>query len=102
MVVEYVRYTIPEASRADFEAAYLHASSVLDESEHCLDYELSRCTEEPGSYILRIEWDSAEGHMQGFRRSPRFPAFFAAVRPYFDSITEMRHYEVTGVRSARG
>jgi hypothetical protein len=40
------------------------------------------------------EWDSADGHLRGFRGSPQFAGFFAAVRPYVDRIEEMRHYEV--------
>jgi len=44
-------------------------------------------------YILRIEWDSEEGHLQGFRSSPEFKAFFAAVQPFVKDIDEMRHYE---------
>ena len=33
-------------------------------------------------FILRIEWTSADGHMQGFRKSPQFPPFLAAIRPF--------------------
>jgi quinol monooxygenase YgiN len=57
--------------------------------------------EEPTSFILRIEWDSVEGHMEGFRKSPEFRAFFASVRPFVGQLEEMRHYERTGVL-ARG
>lgn len=99
MIVEYIRYTIPAERRDAFEAGYGQAQQALAASSHCLGYELARCVEEPASYILRIEWDSAEGHMQGFRKSPEFGAFFAAVRPFFNDIAEMRHYEVTAVRS---
>ncbi len=45
-------------------------------------------------YIVRIEWDSAEGHLGGFRTSPQFRSFFDAVRPFFDDIEEMHHYDV--------
>jgi quinol monooxygenase YgiN len=45
-------------------------------------------------YIVRIEWDSAEGHLAGFRTSPEFRSFFAAVRPYVANIEEMHHYDV--------
>jgi hypothetical protein len=48
---------------------------------------------------LRIEWDSVDGHMQGFRSSPEFRTFFAAIRPYIGDIQEMRHYEKTAVIS---
>ena len=100
MVIEYIRYSIPEDRRTDFERAYAEAAPVLDGSEHCLRYEVSHGVEEPERYVVRIEWDSIEGHEQGFRRSPAFRTFFAAVRPFFDDIEEMHHYEATSVRSA--
>lgn len=99
MIVEYIRYTVDDGRSAAFEDAYRQAAEQLDASPHCLGYELSRCTDEPSSYILRIEWDSAEGHMQGFRRSPEFRTFFRHIQPYVGDIQEMRHYEVTGVSS---
>ena len=70
-------------------------------SPHCLSYELSRCVEEPASYMLRIEWDSLEGHLQGFRQSPDFRTFFQAVRQYVNDISEMRHYQATGVKGRK-
>ncbi|HEX6042741.1 antibiotic biosynthesis monooxygenase family protein [Longimicrobium sp.] len=97
MIVEYIRYEIAEDRAAEFEAAYARASASLDASPHCLAYELTRCVEAPASYILRIEWESEEGHMQGFRRGPEFPAFLAAIRPYVGDIAEMRHYARTTV-----
>jgi quinol monooxygenase YgiN len=97
MVVEYIRYRIPHERQERFEAAYRDAASSLDASEHCLAYELSHGVEESERYILRIEWDSLDGHEQGFRRSPEFQSFFAAVRPFVDDIEEMRHYSVTSI-----
>jgi quinol monooxygenase YgiN len=94
MIVEYIRYQIPEDEARSFEDAYGSAAASLEASPHCERYEVARCTEEPTAYTVRIEWDSAEGHMQGFRGSPEFRSFFAAVRPYLDRIEEMRHYDV--------
>ncbi|MDQ3412721.1 MAG: antibiotic biosynthesis monooxygenase [Chloroflexota bacterium] len=97
MIVEYIRYAIPADRQAAFEAANGEAQTALAASPYCQRWELSRCTEEPASYILRIEWDSLAGHLQGFRRSPEFRAFFAAIGPYVDDIQEMRHYTLTAV-----
>lgn len=99
MIVEYIRYEIPAPE--PFLLGYEAARAALDASPHCLCYELSRCTEEPTSFILRIEWDSLEGHMQGFRRSPEFAAFLAAVRPFIENIREMRHYAPTPVQGRK-
>lgn len=95
MIVEYIRYAIDEPRQASFQSAYEQAADALDGSEHCVDYELSRCVDDPGSFILRIGWDSVEGHMQGFRQSTAFREFFQAIRPYVHDISEMRHYVVT-------
>lgn len=102
MVIEYIRYTT-EASRAEaLLEAYRTASAILRESPHCLAFELSRCSEDERSYILRIVWDSVEGHLSGFRKSPQFAEFFAAIAPYVGDIKEMRHYDVTDVAWVRG
>lgn len=94
MVVEYTRYKIDEPRRSAFEKAYASAGASLSASKHCLAYELSHCKESPEHYVLRIEWDSEEGHLNGFRTSPEFKAFFAFVRPFVNDIEEMRHYAV--------
>ena len=97
MIVEYIRYLVADGQRSGFEAAYERAQAALWTSPHCLAWELARCAEDPGQYVLRIEWDSHEGHLRGFRGSPEFRDFFAAVGPFVTAIQEMRHYEPTAV-----
>ncbi|GAA0946100.1 antibiotic biosynthesis monooxygenase [Actinocorallia libanotica] len=98
MIVEYIRYRIDTGDAAEFEAAYGRAAVPLAAAPQCVDYELSRCVEEPEWYVLRITWTSAEDHMRGFRGGEDFKAFFAEIRPYVRQIEEMRHYERTAVR----
>ncbi|MFL6523742.1 MAG: antibiotic biosynthesis monooxygenase family protein [Nitrososphaera sp.] len=97
MIVEYIRYKIPRERQREFKEAYTNASRSLDASKHCQMYELTHCTEESELYTLRIEWDSLDGHMKGFRNSPEFRDFFRHVQPFFNDIQEMRHYELTAV-----
>lgn len=97
MTVEYIRYQIPEDAAEEFEAAYRRAAGSLSAAPQCVDFELTRCEEEPGSYILRITWTSTKDHLEGFRGSEAFRAFFAEIRPYVDAIAEMRHYRPTGI-----
>lgn len=100
MIVEYIRYKITDVARqTELIAAYEAAQKSLLTSPHCLGYELSQCSEEPSRFILRIEWDSYDGHLKGFRQSTGFQPFLAAVRPFVGDIEEMRHYELTRVRA---
>ena len=101
MIVEYIRYRIPNAQGVEFERAYGLAGEALLASPHCLAYELTRCTEDPTCYVLRIEWDSADGHRQGFRGSTEFRAFFRHIQPFVSQIEEMRHYESVGVQNRK-
>ena len=55
--------------------------------------------EEPQRYIVRIAWDSLDGHLNGFWTSAAFPQFLDLVRPYLNAVEEMQHYEATGVCS---
>lgn len=95
MIVEYVRYSIPAGRQAAFVAAYRDAAAELRASPHCLGHEVRQCVEDPSSFIVRIEWDSIAGHMQGFRKDEQFPGFFARVKPFLADIQEMRHYALT-------
>jgi hypothetical protein len=95
VIVEYIRYKIDPARIDEFDDAYRRAGALLDASSHCQCWEASRCVDEPGKQIVRIEWDSAEGHLQGFRKSPDFKPFLEATGPFYHDIEEMTHYQVT-------
>jgi quinol monooxygenase YgiN len=94
MIIEYIRYRV-QPERADaFLEAYATAAEVLRGDARCLAYEVARGHEEPDRFVVRLEWTSLTDHLEGFRRSPEFGAFFAAVRPFVGDIEEMKHYEV--------
>ena len=99
MIVEYIRYKIQEERHGSFIKAYEEAAQVLDQSSYCLGYELTQCEEEPDQFILRIEWTSTNDHLNGFRKSPEFGRFLSHVRPFFNDIQEMNHYQRTIVVS---
>lgn len=101
MIVEYIRYVLTHHTASELIEAYKIAADALRASPECLGYDLAACAEAPNTLILRITWTSIEDHMNGFRKGPHFPPFFAAVRPFFDEIAEMRHYTLTEVAWTR-
>lgn len=101
MVLEVIRYLVAGGQENQFEADYGKAAEYLDASPHCLSYTLARSGKEKNRYVMLIEWDSADGHLQGFRQSPDFAKFFALVKPYFNMIEEMEHYEKTSVAGGK-
>lgn len=101
MVLEVIRYLIAAGREERFETDYEQAARYLAGSPHCLNYTLVRSGKEKNRYLMLIEWDSADGHLRGFRRSPDFGKFFALVKPYFEMIEEMEHYEKTEVAGGK-
>ena len=95
MVPEIIRYRIPQAQASAFEESYSQAAEILQQSEECLGYELVRCVKDRDLYLLIIRWKSASAHLEGFRRSGRFPEFFGLVKPFLPNLLEMEHYEST-------
>jgi Antibiotic biosynthesis monooxygenase len=67
---------------------------ILGASPHCLGWELRRSVEEPGHYVVRIEWDSLAGHVRGFRESAPFRAFFGELSVFAEFRQEMEHFEL--------
>jgi heme-degrading monooxygenase HmoA len=102
MITEYIRYDLTAHSAEELIAAYQTAGAHLQAAPECFGFELTRCQEAPNAFILRILWASTEDHLNGFRKSANFPPFLAAIRPFIAEITEMRHYEATGVEWRRG
>ena len=98
MITELIRYNIQPAQAGAFEEAYRQTEKIMKESEHCLGYELLRGIEEPDNWVLLIYWDSVEGHEQGFRTEAGFAEFFKLVKPFFQQIQEMKHYESRNMR----
>jgi len=99
MIAEYIRYSMPPDKAGELDPAYGRAGEWLKKSPHCLGYELARCTEDAAQFILRINWDSHEGHLKGFRGSEEFKSFYREIAEFIPFIQEMRHYDLTGIRN---
>ena len=93
--VEIIRYNVASDQRSSFEEGYAKAGAILQKSPYCLGYEIIHGVDEPEHYIVRIHWTSKQDHMNGFRNSPEFGTFFNLVKPFYNNIEEMKHYEAT-------
>lgn len=98
--VEVIRYDIPQNQQAQFEKAYDAAGEFLRKSKHCLYYAINKGSEEPNHYVIIIHWTSENDHLNGFRKSADFMPFFNLVKPFYNQIQEMKHYQELTLWSA--
>jgi heme-degrading monooxygenase HmoA len=92
MVIEIATITVSEGREADFEAAFAVAQRYIAASPHARRYQLTRCIEIANRSLLRIEWDSLEGHTEGFRASAAYQQYRALLYPLYAQPPEVVHY----------
>ncbi|HWE63426.1 MAG TPA: antibiotic biosynthesis monooxygenase [Chloroflexota bacterium] len=103
MIIEIATITVTEGREAEFEEAFANAQRYIAGSPHALRYQLTRCIELPSRYVLRIEWDSLEGHTEAFRGSPEYQEYRALLYPLYAMPPEVVHYnEVITSTQAQG
>ena len=94
MILEIVTIQIKAGQEAAFEAAFKEASVFIAAADGYIAHELRRCLETKGKYVNMVRWQTVDDHMVGFRESERFQKFRALVSPYYESPSQMNHYEV--------
>ncbi|MBM3606333.1 MAG: antibiotic biosynthesis monooxygenase, partial [Alphaproteobacteria bacterium] len=83
--------TVDPASAEAFEAAVRQAKPLFLAAEGCQGMRLERVIEVPGRYLLRVDWDSVEAHMDVFRNAPAFQEWRALAGPFFTEPPQVVH-----------
>lgn len=94
MIYEIARLTIDPARAAAFEAAVAGCAPFFRAAHGCHSMRLEHEIEDPSRYRLVVGWETVEDHMVGFRGSPAFAEWRAAVGPFFAAPPEVVHTQV--------
>ena len=91
MVLEIADFLIREDGEAGFTAAYSDAVTFITGSPGCRSARLVRGVENPRRFVLLVEWERLEDHIDGFRGSPAFRDWRAAVGSDFATAPQVEH-----------
>ena len=94
MVLEVAIFDVTDAD--GFEAAYLGARELLLGSDGWRSARMTCGIESPTRFVLLVEWDSVTAHEENFRASDRFPAWRAAIGPFFAEPPRVEHFTDVG------
>jgi heme-degrading monooxygenase HmoA len=75
-----------------FEQAMTKAREVISRSRGFRSLQVLRGVESPHTFLLLIEWDTIEDHMEGFRESDLFTEWRALIGPHFDGTPSVEHF----------
>jgi heme-degrading monooxygenase HmoA len=92
MVLEIALIDIQPGQENDFAAAYVKARSLVANTPGCRSVRMTRGVETPSRFVLLVEWDSIEAHLENFRASERFGQWRTHIGPYFASPPLVEHF----------
>ena len=100
MILEVARLDIKPGREAEFEGAFAIAASIISAMDGYCSHELRRCVEQPGRYLLLVNWESLEDHTVGFRQSADYQRWKALLHHFYDPFPEVEHYASLGDATA--
>jgi heme-degrading monooxygenase HmoA len=77
--------TCPAGGREEaYEAAFARARPIIAATPGFRRLTLSRCLERPSTYLLLVEWDRFEDHIERFRGSAGYRRWRELLHPFYD------------------
>ncbi len=92
MVLEVALIDVSPGQEDAFAAAYALAKPLLTTTEGYRSVRMTRGIESPSRFVLLVEWDSVEAHIDNFRNSDRFPQWRAHIGPFFAHPPTVEHF----------
>jgi heme-degrading monooxygenase HmoA len=92
MVLEVALIDVVEGREDEFAAAYAKAREVLVTTPGCRSARMTRGVESPSRFVLMVEWESVEAHLDNFRATERFATWRGLIGPYFDGAPQVEHF----------
>jgi heme-degrading monooxygenase HmoA len=98
MILEHAVLDVRPGQESAFEEAFGRAKEIIGASAGFGSLRLGRCLEQPGRYLLLVEWETLEDHTEGFRGSDAFEEWRGLLHHFYDPFPTVEHYEVAAER----
>jgi heme-degrading monooxygenase HmoA len=92
MVLEVALIDVLPGQEEAFAVAYGKGHEALATTPGCRSVRMTRGIESPSSFVLLVEWDSVEAHIENFRNSERFTTWRGLIGQYFAAPPVVEHF----------
>lgn len=93
MILEHAPLHVVPGQEGAFESAFQAASKIVSGMPGFRSLRLSRCVEEPKTYLLLVEWNALEDHTVGFRQSAQYEDWRALLHHFYEPFPTVLHFE---------
>ncbi|GIF49894.1 heme-degrading monooxygenase HmoA [Asanoa ferruginea] len=92
MILEVALIDIRPGEEEAFTAAYRTAHTLVRGTPGFRSIRMTRGVESPSRFVLLVEWDTVEAHLENFRETDRFTQWRGHIGPYFASPPVVEHF----------
>jgi len=92
LIVERCVIEVRPGTEDGLEQEWPRARALIESADGCVSARLLRGVETPATFLLLVEWESVEAHMEGFRNSELFGEWRSIVGPFFAAAPEVEHF----------
>lgn len=94
MILERAELPIRQGQEGAFAAMMKQTGcTLLESADGCHSVRIGRGIEDPGKFILLLEWDSVDHHV-AMTKTPVFDQFKQIAGPYFAGQSSMEHFAI--------
>ncbi|HWF16415.1 MAG TPA: antibiotic biosynthesis monooxygenase [Acidimicrobiales bacterium] len=93
MITEHAVLEVLPGRELEFTASMERAKSLIAASPGFVALRVERCVERPSRFLLLVEWERLEDHTEGFRGSPAYDEWRAALHHFYDPFPVVEHFE---------
>ena len=91
-VLEIATIRVTPGSEEGFVASYREGRRLLTEIPECRRVTMTRGIESPSTFVLLVEWDSVEAHIEKFRNTERWVSWRDLIGPHFAEPPVVEHF----------
>ena len=92
MVLEVALIDVHPGQEDAFAAAYRLGHPILAGTPGCRSVRMTRGVESASRFVLLVEWDSVEAHLENFRNTDRFAQWRGHIGPFFAQPPLVEHF----------
>jgi heme-degrading monooxygenase HmoA len=93
VITEHALLEVASGREIEFIAAMEQAKPLIAASPGFISLRVERGVERANCFLLLVEWESVEDHTQGFRGSPAYGEWRAALHHFYDPFPVVEHFE---------
>ena len=93
VILEHAVLPVRPGKESDFLEAFGAAKQIIASMTGFHRLKLSRCIEQPSTFLLLVEWETLEDHTQGFRSSAEYREWRRLLHHFYDPFPVVEHFK---------